>query len=66
MPGAKVSLTAPATFDVFTREGKFLGEVRLDRSGHLLALRGSTLVAVHETESGVPEVVVYRVEEPGP
>lgn len=54
----------PATFDLFTREGEFLGEVKLDRPGELLALRDSTLVALHTVESGEPEVIIYRIRDP--
>lgn len=56
----------PATFDIFTREGEFLGEVKLDGPGELLALRDSTLVAVHGLESGESEVVVHRIRDPHP
>lgn len=61
-----VADTSPATFDLFTREGEFLGEVRLDRPGELLALRGSTLVVLHAPDLGEAEVAVYRMRDPNP
>jgi len=61
-----VAETEPATFDLFTREGGFLGEVRLDRPGELLALRGSTLVVLHAPDPGVADVAVYWMRDPGP
>jgi hypothetical protein len=60
-----VADTSPATFDLFTREGGFLGEIRLDRPGELLALRGRTLVILHASDLGEAEVAVYRMRDPG-
>jgi hypothetical protein len=55
---------AGATYDVFSREGRLLGEVRAQAAARLQSARGDFVWALELTELDEPELVQYRMSPP--
>jgi hypothetical protein len=63
-PPPVVRFKEPNVFDVFESDGTYLGRVRADRKGEVLAIRGDKVWGVLTDSLGVAYVARWRVEPP--